>query len=68
MLSHTVNVGDRDPKRLPISPGEACEMYAKGFRFSVFRPGREECRLSIPYAIARDLDRGTVTFMQDEQA
>jgi len=39
-------------------------MCAKGFRFSVYRPGREECRLSLPYETAHDLLHGTLTFIQ----
>jgi len=47
---------------------EAVELYRLGFRFSVFRPGAEECRLSLPFEAIVDFVHDTVTVRQGESA
>jgi hypothetical protein len=64
MVSYTTKVGDRDSDKLKLTREEALAMAEAGFRFAEFNLEYERFRLSIPYQIAKDLMRGTVTYMQ----
>ena len=66
MPSHTVRLGGRDPHRIKLSEDEAMVLYDKGFRFSIFRPQAGEFQLSLPFQVAEDRVRETLTFMQEE--
>lgn len=57
---------------LPRSFGNTGEgavvLMRRGFRFSVFRPGVEECRLSLPVETIIDFEASTLTICQAEKA
>jgi hypothetical protein len=65
MVMHTVALEGRDPDRPHITPEEAREMAVKGFRFAEFDEAAECFKLSIPYKTAQNLERETLTFMQE---
>jgi hypothetical protein len=64
MVTHTIELDGRNPDKVKIRRAEADEMARKGFRFSIFDPGLEEFRLTIPYQTARTAEAHTLTFMQ----
>lgn len=64
MVSYTTRLDGRDPAKLKLKSEEARELATAGFRFSIYDESAAEFRLSIPYSTAQDLDRGTLTFMQ----
>lgn len=64
MAEYTTTLEKRDPAKLRLTEKEAFEMLNKGFRFSIFDPQAEDYRISIPYRMLQNLDRGTVTLMQ----
>jgi hypothetical protein len=68
MLSHTLPLEGRDGQRVRLSGEEAIELYRRGFRFSVFRPGVEECRLSQPLETVVNFEAATLTLRQAETA
>lgn len=49
----------RDPAKLQLTEAEAWAMWKEGFRFGEFNPEEEVYRLTAPYKIAVNLDRGT---------
>lgn len=65
MLTHTVRIDNRDPRKPELTAEEAAAMLEKGFRFSIYRPKSEGFQLSYPMQIAEDRVRGTLTFMQE---
>ncbi|GLQ53633.1 hypothetical protein [Devosia nitrariae] len=67
MLSHTLPLRDRTGRSFEPTDEEAVELSKVGFRFSIFRPGREACHLSIPYETVIDTARGTITVRQPEE-
>lgn len=66
MLSYTIPLRERTGRPLHLTDDEAMELYEKGFRFSIFRPGREECQLSYPIETIIDHVHGTLTIRQPE--
>lgn len=66
MLSHVLPLNDRTSRPFDITDDEAIELFEKGFRFSVFRPGRERCRLSLPLETVIDVEAATLTIRQAE--
>ena len=66
MLTHSLPLKDRPGRPLLLTDDEAIELFSLGFRFSVFRPGRERCRLSLPFETVVDLERDTLTISQSE--
>jgi hypothetical protein len=64
MVTHTIELEGRSPDKVKIRREEAEAMAAKGFRFSIFDPGAQEFRLTIPYQTARTVEGNTLTFMQ----
>lgn len=68
MLSHTLPLQGRDARHVRLTGEEAVDLYARGFRFSVFRPGVEECRLSQPLEVVVDVQAATLTIRQSEAA
>jgi hypothetical protein len=66
MLSYTIQLNYRTHRPLHLSDEEAMELYEQGFRFSIFRPGREACQLSMPFETIIDLQRETLTIRQPE--
>lgn len=68
MLSHTIPLNDRVGRPLKLTDEEAVELFERGFRFAIFRPGREPCRLSVPYETVIDPVHETLTIRQAEIA
>lgn len=68
MLTFTIALGARDADRPDLSAEEAVAMAGLGFRFSEFRHETGRYRLSPAYKTWHNLDRGTLTFLQDESA
>ena len=68
MLTYTIPLGTRDADHPALSPAEAGEMAQLGFRFSEFRHETGRYRLSPGYKTWHNLDRGTLTFLQDAAA
>ena len=66
MLSHTLPLEGHTGRDLTLSSEEAFELHSKGFRFAVFRPGVEQCRLSLPIETVIDFEAKTLTVRQDE--
>lgn len=66
MLSHTLPLDGRTDQRLTLSAEEAIELASRGFRFAVFRPGAELCRLALPIETVIDVEAGTLTIRQDQ--
>ena len=66
MLSHTLPLKGRDAQRFTLSGEEAVDLYRRGFRFSIFRPGAEQCRLSLPLETVVDFEASTLTIRQPE--
>lgn len=68
MLSHTIPLDGRSGTAVRLTGDEALDLFRRGFRFSVFRPGVEECRLSPPIETVVDYEAKTLTIRQDETA
>lgn len=68
MPSYTIHLFDRDADRPELAPEEAGEMAALGFRFTEYRPETGRFRLAPAFRTWHNLDRGTLTFLQDEPA
>lgn len=68
MLSHTLPLAGRDGRNFRLTGEEAIELHSRGFRFAVFRPGVEECRLSLPVEALIDFEKKTLTIRQAESA
>ena len=68
MLSHTLPLQGRDGRQFRLTGEEAVDLLARGFRFSIFRPGVEECRLSLPVETVIDFEAATLTIRQPESA
>lgn len=68
MLSHTLPLNERLGRPLQLTDEEAVELFELGFRFSVFRPGGEQCHLSLPFETVVDFEHGTLTIRQSEAA
>lgn len=66
MLSHTLPLSGRTGRDLTLTPKEAIELASRGFRFAVYRPGVELCRLSLPIETLVDFDAGTLTIRQPD--
>jgi len=66
MLSHTLPLQGRDNRHFPLTGEEAIDLWRRGFRFSIFRPGAEECRLSLPVETVVDFEASTLTIKQPE--
>jgi hypothetical protein len=65
MKTFTILADQRDFRKTRFTAAQAAEMAARGFRFSIFRPQTGEFALSLPYQVADDRDRGTLTYMQE---
>lgn len=68
MLAHTLPLNDRTGRPLRLTDDEAIDLFQLGFRFSIFRPGREESHLSMPFETVIDPVSGTLTIRQQESA
>jgi len=68
MRSHTLPLQGRDARRVRLTGEEAVDLHSRGFRFSIFRPGVEECRLSLPLEVVVDVEAATLTIRQSEAA
>lgn len=66
MLSHTLPLQGRDSRHLRLTGEESVDLWRLGFRFSIFRPGAEECRLSLPVETVVDFEAVTLTIRQPE--
>lgn len=66
MLTHTLPLNNRLSRPLNLTDDEAMKLYEQGFRFSIFRPGREACQLSMPFETVIDHVHGTLTIRQPE--
>jgi hypothetical protein len=66
MLTHTLPLNDRVSRPLHLTDDEAMELFERGFRFSIFRPGREACQLSYPIETVIDHVHGTLTIRQPD--
>lgn len=66
MLSHTLPLAGRTSRNLTLTAEEAIELADLGFRFSIYRPGAELCRLSLPIETIINFDAGTLTIRQPE--
>lgn len=64
MVSYTIKIEDRELEALKLTREEAADMEAGGFRFAEFNLEQGRFRLSLPYQTVRELNRGTLTFMQ----
>lgn len=64
MLTFTTELAGRDPDKPRLTPSEAEKMVTLGFRFAEYDVESERFRLSLPYRMAQNLDRDTLTFMQ----
>jgi len=64
MLSFTTTLAGRDARDLKLTIEEANELFSKGFQFAEFSPEAGRFRLRVPYQIAENRDRGTLTIMQ----
>ena len=68
MPSHTLPLAGRSGRAFRPTGEQAIELHRLGFRFSVFRPGAEECRLSLPFETVIDFEHETVTVRQAESS
>jgi hypothetical protein len=66
MPSHTLPLDGRTGRDLTLSAEEALELASKGFRFAVYRPGSQLCRLSLPIETVVDVEAETLTIRQPE--
>jgi len=66
MPSHTLPLHGRTGPSPRLSGEEAIDLFDRGFRFAVFRPGVEECRLSLPIETSVDFEAATLTIRQPE--
>ncbi|MET3900477.1 hypothetical protein ABIB57_004443 [Devosia sp. UYZn731] len=66
MHSFTTDLKDHDTAKFRLTEQEAWEMQRVGFRFSIFNPLDQDYRISIPFRLLHNLDRGTVTLQQEE--
>lgn len=64
MRTYTTVLGKRDLQQLELTREEARDLEAAGFRFAEYSEEASRFRLSAPYKIAQNLDRGTLTIMQ----
>ncbi|UXN69891.1 hypothetical protein N8A98_22230 [Devosia neptuniae] len=64
MRTYMTMLGKRDPNNLELTKEEAADLMAAGFRFAEYSEEGGKFRLSAPYRIAQNLDRGTLTIMQ----
>lgn len=64
MRTYCTVLGNRDMSKLELTRAEATEMEAAGFRFVEFNEEAGRYRLSAPYKIAQNLERGTLTIIQ----
>lgn len=64
MPRFTVPDAGRDSLKPKLSLEEASQMAEAGFKFSIFDPAKGEFNISLPYQLARDIQRGTLTFIQ----
>ena len=58
---------DRDPAKLDLTEAEAWDMWKEGFRFAEFNPETDVYRLSAPYRVAINLDKGTWAISQSDK-
>ena len=54
----------RDPAQLALTEKEAWAMWREGFRFAEFNPETDCYRLSAPYKVALNIDKGTLAIFQ----
>ena len=66
MPSHTLPLAGRTGLAFRPTGEEAMELARLGLRFSVFRPGAEESRLSQPFETVVDFEHQTLTVRQPE--
>ncbi|GLQ55440.1 hypothetical protein GCM10010862_26990 [Devosia nitrariae] len=66
MPEHTIPLRGRNSCALCLTDEEAVELHDKGFRFSIFRPGREQCHSACLYEVAINMQRGTITIRQSQ--
>lgn len=57
-------IDGRDSGKLRLTEAEAWAMWREGFRFAEFNPESDEYRLSRPYAVAENRDKGTLAISQ----
>lgn len=64
MLTYSTVLGKRDLKKLELTREEAADLMAAGFKFADYNEEGGQFRLSVPYRVAHNLDRGTLTIIQ----
>ncbi|UJW85110.1 hypothetical protein [Devosia sp. SL43] len=64
MLTYSTVLGKRDLRTLELTKEEAADLLAAGFRFAEYGEEGRRFRLSAPYRVAQNLDRGVLTIMQ----
>lgn len=65
MPTFTTDLKDRNTAKFRLTEEEAWKMQRAGFRFSIFNPLDEDYRISLPFRLLHNLDRGTVTLQQE---
>lgn len=64
MLTFKTTLKGRTGRKIEPTPDEAAEMWAMGFRFSIFEPETGEFRLSLPTSLIIVQQRDELTFEQ----
>jgi len=64
MTTYTTAIGKRDPIKLQVTKDEAAAMLQKGFRFAEFSVEGDRYRISMPFTVIKNLERGLITFEQ----
>jgi hypothetical protein len=64
MATFTTTAAARNPDRLALKYVEAVEMLSAGFRFAEFNPEGDRYRVSVPYGVAHNLLKDTITIEQ----
>lgn len=64
MAEYTTLLQGRDPRKLKLTEEEAWDMWAAGFRFSIFDPTNDDYRLSIPWKTLIMVGKDIVTLQQ----
>jgi hypothetical protein len=62
MATFSTTTAGRNPDRLALKYVEAVDMLSAGFRFAEFNP--EGDRVSVPYRVAHNLLKDTITIEQ----
>jgi hypothetical protein len=64
MATFTTAVAGRKPDRSALKYPEAAEMLLAGSRFAEFNPEGDRYRVSVPFRIAHNLLKDTITIRQ----